>query len=79
MMDGHYDRAADVAWLRLEGWEPGRVRVDEKPWGLLERDRETGRVLGLEFWGASQRLPAELLDALPAPPAREVVVERQPA
>jgi uncharacterized protein YuzE len=78
-MDGHYDRNADIAWLRLDGWEPDRVRVDEKPWGLIEHDRETGRVIGLEYWKASERLPAELLDALPAPPAREVVIERQPA
>jgi uncharacterized protein YuzE len=78
-MDGHYDRKADIAWLRLDGWEPDRVRVDEKRWGLIERDRETGRVIGLEYWKASKRLPAELLDALPAPPAREVVIERQPA
>jgi uncharacterized protein YuzE len=78
-MDGHYDRKADVAWLRLDGWDPERVRVDEKPWGLVELDRDTGRVVGLEYWEASTRLPGELLDALPAPPAREVIVERQRA
>jgi hypothetical protein len=78
-MDGHYDRKADVAWLRLDGWDPERVRVDEKPWGLVEHDRDTGRVVGLEYWKASTRLPGELLDALPAPPAREVIVERQRA
>ena len=48
-------------------------------WGLIERDRETGAVVGLEYWRAREHLPAELLEALPAPPAREVVVERQPA
>jgi uncharacterized protein YuzE len=78
-MDGHYDRAADIAWLRLEGWEKDRVRVEETGAGLLERDRTTGRVIGLEFWQASGRLPAELLDALPAPPRQDVAVERQPA
>jgi uncharacterized protein YuzE len=79
VMDGHYDRTADIAWLRLDGWEPDRVRVDERPWGLLERDRETGRVIGFEYWKATERLPAELLEALPAPPARGVAVERQSA
>jgi uncharacterized protein YuzE len=78
-MDGHYDRDADIAWLRLEGWDKARVRVEETDHGLVERDRTSGRVLGLEFWDASKRLPGELLDALPSPPARDVVVERQPA
>jgi uncharacterized protein YuzE len=78
-MDGHYDRAADIAWLRLEGWEKDRVRVEETGSGLVERDRTTGRVIGLEFWHASRRLPAELLDALPAPPRQHVAIERQPA
>jgi uncharacterized protein YuzE len=78
-MDGHYDRAADTAWLRLDGWDPERVRVEERPWGLIERDFESSRVVGLEYWKASERLPAELLDALPSPPARELVIERQRA
>ena len=77
-MDGHYDRAADIAWLRLEGWEKSLVRVDETGSGLVERERTTGRVIGLEFWQASTRLPAELLDALPAPPRRDVVLEGYP-
>ena len=55
-MDGHYDRAADIAWLRLEGWVKDRVRVEETGSGLVERDRMTGRVIGLEFWQASSRL-----------------------
>jgi uncharacterized protein YuzE len=78
-MDGHYDRDADIAWIRLEGWDKDRVRVLRTDSGLIERDRDSGRVLGLEFWNARERLPQELLDALPNPPAREVLVERQPA
>jgi uncharacterized protein YuzE len=78
-MDGHYDRDADIAWIRLEGWDKDRVRVERTDSGLIERDRYSGRILGLEFWNARERLPQELLDALPSPPAREVVVERQPA
>ena len=78
-VDGHYDRTADIAWLRLDGWDEERVEVEETATGLVERDRETGRVLGLEYWEASKRLPAELLEALPAPPRRDVVIERQPA
>lgn len=78
-MDGHYDRKVDIAWLRLEGWDKESVRVEHTPSGLVERDLSNGRVVGLEYWEASKRLPAELLDALPSPPAREVVIERQPA
>lgn len=78
-MDGHYDRAADIAWLRLDGWDKERVRVERARSGLIERDRATDRIVGLEFWEASKRLPAELLDALRTPPRQDAVVERQPA
>lgn len=78
-MDGHYDSDADIAWLRLDGWEKDRVRVEESPSGLIERDRTTGRIVGLEYWQASHKLPAELLEALPAPPRRNIAIERQPA
>ena len=78
-MDGHYDRATDIARLRLEGWAKDRMRVEETGSGLVERDRSTGRVISLEFWQTSTRLPAERLDALPAPPRPDVAIERQPA
>jgi uncharacterized protein YuzE len=78
-MDGHYDRSADIAWVRFDGWEKDRVRVERADKGLIERDRTSGRVLGLEFWKASERLPRELLDALPSPPTRNIAVERQHA
>ena len=66
-IDGHYDALADVAWLRFEGYEPARV-VAEELVGLRELDPVDGRVVGLEYWRASQILPAELLRMLPAPP-----------
>ena len=78
-MDGHYDRTADIAWLRLDGWDKDRVRVERTPSGLVERDRTTGQVVGLEYWEASRKLPSELLEALPVPPRREISIERQPA
>jgi uncharacterized protein YuzE len=78
-MDGHYDRAADIAWLRLDGWDKDRVRVDGTQSGLVERDIQTGQIVGLEYWDASHKLPAELLEALPAPPRRDVTIERQSA
>jgi hypothetical protein len=45
-----YDRAADVAWLRLDGWDKDRVRVQRTSSGLVERDH-TGRIVGLEYMG----------------------------
>jgi uncharacterized protein YuzE len=78
-MDGHYDRDADIAWIRFEGWNPDDVSVEEFERGLVERSKTTGRTVGLEFWSASGQLPTELLDALPQPPARQTVVERQPS
>jgi hypothetical protein len=78
-MDGHYDRAIDIAWLRLDGWDKDHVRVERTASGLVERDPRTDRIVGLEYWEASKRLPAELLDALPAPPPQDVVVEHQHA
>lgn len=78
-MDGHYDRDADIAWLRLDGWSADEIQVESTAHGLVERDRGSGRIVGLEYWQASTRLPADLLDALPAPPRNTVVIERQPA
>lgn len=75
LMGSHYDRDADIAWLRLEGFDGQRVFGEDHPWGLIERDRETGEVVAVEFWRASERLPAELLDALPRPQATGVVIE----
>ncbi|MDX6698742.1 MAG: hypothetical protein QOE65_2139 [Solirubrobacteraceae bacterium] len=65
-IDGHYDEAADIAWLRFAGFDPGAVVSEETDFGL--RDLVAGRVVGLEFWRASERLPAALLAELPSPP-----------
>jgi len=66
-IDGHYDPAADVAWLRFEGYDPETVVGEETDRGLREIDPATGRVVGLEYWHASAQLPAELLTLLPPP------------
>jgi uncharacterized protein YuzE len=67
-IDGHYDEQADIAWLRFEGYEPANVIAEEVEFGLRELDSSDHHVVGLEFWRASERLPAELLRMLPAPP-----------
>ena len=68
---GHYDREADIAWLRFEGFDPTTVVAEESESGLRELDPASGELVGLEYWHASTALPAELLSMLP-PPAVEV-------
>jgi uncharacterized protein YuzE len=67
-IDGHYDQHADIAWLRFEGYDPANVVAEQTDFGLRELDPAEGRLVGLEYWRASQQLPAELLNMLPAPP-----------
>ena len=40
---------------------------EESDSGLRELDPVTGEIVGLEFWQASRRLPAEFLRMLPPP------------
>ena len=65
---GHYDEKADIAWLRFEGYDPNTVVAEEADFGLRELDPHDRRLVGLEFWRASQSLPADLLRLLPSPP-----------
>jgi hypothetical protein len=44
------------------------VIAEELEFGLREVDPVDRRVVGLEYWRASQVLPADLLRMLPAPP-----------
>jgi uncharacterized protein YuzE len=67
-IDGHYDREADIAWLRFEGYDGKTVVSEQTEYGLRETDPESGRVVALEFWSASKRLPPALLGMLPRPP-----------
>jgi len=78
-MYAHYDREADIAWFLFVERGKGAIdHSDDAEWGLVDRDSE-GNIIGLEYWRASERLPAALLDALPEPKAEGVVVERQSA
>jgi uncharacterized protein YuzE len=67
-IDGHYDEQADIAWLRFEDYEPAAVVAQETEFGLRELDPTDNHVVGLEYWKASERLPADLLRMLPSPP-----------
>jgi uncharacterized protein YuzE len=59
------DREADIAWLRTGIADT--VVSEELEWGLVDHDRVTDEVVGIEIWSARSRLPSELLDRLPAP------------
>ena len=65
--DGHYDSDADIAWVRFESYDGSSAVAEEMPWGLREVDKSSGEVVALEFWQASERLPADLLKLLPPP------------
>lgn len=66
-IDGHYDRESDIAWLRFEGFDGATVVSEEIETGLRDTDRGSGRIVGLEYWQASEVLPATLLEQLPPP------------
>jgi len=66
-IEGHYDVQADIAWLRFEGYDPATVVAEEAEFGLRELD-QSDHLVGLEYWRASERLPADLLRMLPSPP-----------
>lgn len=67
-IDGHYDEQADIAWLRFEDYDPETVLAEEADFGLREFDPVDQHLMGLEYWRASETLPADLLRMLPSPP-----------
>jgi uncharacterized protein YuzE len=65
--DGHHDEHADIAWLRFAEHDAGAVVAEECDFWLRELDPTDGRVVSLEYWHATQWLPAELLRMLAWP------------
>jgi len=63
----HYDREVDIAALNLEGFDGCHAYGEQHEWGVLLRERETDRVIGVELWKASGCLPSEVLEGLPEP------------
>jgi uncharacterized protein YuzE len=57
----HYDPEIDIASICIED---GRAVSNEYPWGLIDRDEDTNRLMGFVIWKASAVLPAEMIDAL---------------
>jgi uncharacterized protein YuzE len=61
----YYDREADIVWVPL-GFSNDAMS-EETEWGLIDRDADTDRVVGIEIRDASGRLPADLLAVIPPP------------
>lgn len=61
----YYDRDADIAWFPTG--ESDDVVSERVPDGLRDYDRTSHRLVAIEVWAASTRLPANILEALPAP------------
>jgi uncharacterized protein YuzE len=56
-----YDPEVDIAMICIE---EGHAISEEHPWGLIDRDPDTGRLMGFEIWKASTVLPAEMIEAM---------------
>lgn len=58
----YYDREGDILYVQLRD---GQVaRSVEHDWGLIDLG-DDGQPVGVEYWDASDHLPAEMLGALP--------------
>ena len=66
-MFAYYDRSADIAWFPTG--ESDDVISERVPGGLRDYDRTSHTLVAIEVWDASTRLPASILEALPAPSA----------
>jgi len=63
----HYDPETDIVLLRLDAVDGAQVVSEETEFGLRDIDSTDGRIVGLEVWDASSRLPNDFI-ALIGPP-----------
>jgi len=66
-MFAYYDSDADIAWIPTG--ESDDVVTERVQGGLRDYDRASHKLVAIEVWDASTRLPASILEALPAPSA----------
>lgn len=66
-MFAYYDSDADIAWFPTG--DSDDVVSKRVPGGLRDYDRASHKLVAIEVWDASTRLPASILEALPAPSA----------
>jgi uncharacterized protein YuzE len=64
-MFAYYDSDADIAWFPTG--ESDDVVSERVPNGLRDYDRASHKLVAIEVWHASTRLPVSILEALPAP------------
>ncbi len=61
----YWDREYDIAWIPTA---PAEFVTSEKTaWGIVDHDKESGGVTGLEVWDASKMISPELLERFPSP------------
>lgn len=68
-MFAYYDRDSDIAWFPTG--ESSDVVSERVPGGLRDYDKASHQLVAIEVWDASTRLPASILEALPAPAAAQ--------
>lgn len=66
-MFAYYDSDADIAWFPTG--DSDDVVGERVPGGLRDYDRASHKLVAAEVWDTSTRLPASVLEALPAPSA----------
>lgn len=66
-MFAYYDADADIAWFPTG--ESDDIVSERILGGLRDYDRTTHKLVAIEVWNASTRLPASILEPLPAPSA----------
>ena len=65
-MEGTYDKKADAVQLYLvpRGSERNFARTEEKEKGIMYDYDKQGKIIGIEFLDASERLPSSFLETL---------------
>jgi len=61
----YWDREVDIAWIPTG--PTATIVSEETSWGLVDHNKETGEVTGLEIWDASKVIPIEMLERMPEP------------
>ncbi len=59
----YYSPDGDLVVIHVRPSE--RTRTEERDWGLLDLDEETGELVAIEIWRASSVMPSEIVEALP--------------